>query len=110
MWSLLLQCKLVGKARDVCAALPMDVAEDYNIVKQTIQRAYALVPEAYRQRFRSSVKAAGQTYVEFAREKSVLFDRWCNATDSVNVHQIRELILWGKLKSCLDGFIVYLRE
>ena len=111
MWSLLLQCKLVGKARGVCAALSMDVAEDYDTVKWTIQRAYALVPEAYRQRFRSSVKAAGQTYVEFAREKSVLFDRWCNATDSVNVHQIRELILMEEFKSCLDErVVVYLNE
>lgn len=111
MWSLLLQCKLVGKARDVCAALPIDQSLDYDVVKQTIQRAYALVPEAYRQRFRSSVKTADQTYVEFAREKSVLFDKWCTATNALNAHQIRELILLEEFKSCLDErIVVYLNE
>ncbi len=47
----------------------------YDAVKAAILRAYELVQEAYRQRFRSHKKSFSQTFVEFAREKGVLFDK-----------------------------------
>lgn len=47
VWSLLLQCKLVGKAQEVCASLSIDESLDYYTVKATVLRAYELVPEAY---------------------------------------------------------------
>ncbi|CAI5657199.1 unnamed protein product [Oreochromis niloticus] len=77
VWSLLLQCKLVGKAQEVCTALSLEDSLDYDIVKAAVLRAYELVPEAYRQKFRGLRKTATQTYVEFAREKKTLFDKWC---------------------------------
>ena len=42
-------------------------------------RAYELVPKAYRQKFPRLRKQGYQTYVEFAREKETLFDRWCTS-------------------------------
>lgn len=84
VWALMLQCKLTGKAQDVCASLSLDESVQYEAVKNAILRAYELVPEHYRQRFRTTKKAASQTYVEFVREKGMLFDRWikaCKVTD-----------------------------
>lgn len=78
VWSLLLQCKLVGKAQEVCASLCIDQSLNHEIVKATVLRAYELVPEAYRQRFRQSQRAANQTFVELARKLSAPFDKRCH--------------------------------
>ena len=43
----------------------------------SLLKAYELVPEAYRQKFRNASKLQNQTHVEFARQKENLFDRWC---------------------------------
>ena len=68
-WTLLLQSGLVGKARAVYSALSVEESSQYDIVKLSILKAYELVPEAYRQRFRNTKKTEKQTYVEFGREK-----------------------------------------
>lgn len=101
VWSLLLQCKLVGKAQEVCATLSIDQSLNYEIVKTTVLRAYELVPEAYRQRFRQCQRAANQTFVEFARKKSALFDKWCQASKVLQFDQLRELVLLEEFKNCL---------
>ncbi|KAF0045953.1 hypothetical protein F2P81_002482 [Scophthalmus maximus] len=77
VWSLLLQCKLPGKAQVAMAALSLEESLNLESVKSTILRIYELVPEAYRQKFRSHRKSQNQTYTEFAREKGVLFDKFC---------------------------------
>jgi len=51
-WTLLLQSVLVGKAIEVNSALIVEQCSDYNIVHQAILKAYELVPEAYRQKFK----------------------------------------------------------
>lgn len=71
VWRLLLRCKLVGKAQEVCTSLSIEESLDYDVVKATVIFAYELVPEAYHQNFRSCEKSANQTYVEFARDKTV---------------------------------------
>ncbi|XP_035851648.1 uncharacterized protein LOC118493913 [Sander lucioperca] len=110
-WSLLLQCKLVGKAQEVCASLSIEDSLDYKILKKTVLQAYELVPEAYRQKFRNSEKTANQTYVEFVRDKSVLFDKWCQACNVKTMAEIRELILLEEFKKCLpERIVVYLNE
>ncbi|XP_072557069.1 uncharacterized protein [Paramormyrops kingsleyae] len=111
LWSLLLQCKLVGKAQEVCSALALEQSLDYDIVKATVLRAYELVPEAYRQNFRNLPKSASQTYVEFAREKAVLFDKWCGASGVFTFDQLKELVLLEEFKNCVpDRVVVYLNE
>ena len=47
------------------------------MVKMSILKAYELVPEAYWQKFQNTKKTEKQTYVEFGREKEMLFDLWC---------------------------------
>ena len=44
VWSLLLQCKLSGKAQEVVAALSLEDSLLYEVVKTTVLRAYELVP------------------------------------------------------------------
>lgn len=48
----MLQSVLTGKAAEVYSALGVTESSDYEHVKSVILRAYGLVPEAYRQRFR----------------------------------------------------------
>ncbi|KAK0152465.1 hypothetical protein N1851_006016 [Merluccius polli] len=61
-WPLLLQCVLVGRAQQVYSSLSVDQSADYEGVKGAILRAYELVPEAYRQRFRRYRKTDRQTF------------------------------------------------
>ncbi|XP_067261173.1 uncharacterized protein [Chanodichthys erythropterus] len=111
VWPLLLQCKLTGKAQEVCAALTLEDSLNYDVVKTTILRAYELVPEAYRQRFRTHKKSTSQTFVEFAREKGMLFDKWCTSNKVSDFQALRELILLEEFKGCIpDRVVVYLNE
>lgn len=76
VWPLLHQCKPVGKAQGGCAALTLKDSLVYDRVRSAILKAYELVPEAYRKHFRSLRRPPTQTFLEFAREKGILFDRW----------------------------------
>lgn len=111
VWSLSLQCKLVGKAQKVCSALPLQQGLDYYSVKAAILLAYELVPEAYRQRFRGARKQPTQTYVEFAREKEMLFDKWCTACKSTDFAPLHESMLLEEFKNCMpDRVVLHLNE
>lgn len=79
VWPLLLQRVFVGKAQDAYASLPPDLSLDYEQEKAAVLRAYELVPEAYRQKFRRFKRTYNQIYVEFGREKEAPFDRWCQS-------------------------------
>jgi len=50
--------------------------EKIETVKELILKAYELLPEAYRQKFREAKKRDDQTRIEFARDKEQLFDKW----------------------------------
>lgn len=111
VWSLLLQCKLIGKAQEVCSTLSLEESLKYESMKSAILRAYELVPEAYRQKFRGHKKNSTQTFVEFARDKGILFDKWCTASKVRDFNELRELVLLEEFKGCLsDRVVVYLNE
>ena len=112
VWTLLLQSSLVGKAREAYSALSVDQSSEYDIVKTAVLKAYELVPEAYRQKFRANKKSGAQTYVEFAQEKQTLFDRWCGSKEiNGNFEKLRQLILLEEFKDCLPTDIkTYLDE
>ena len=67
-WVLLLQSVLVGKAQEIYGSLSVEQSFNYEHVKEAILKAYELVPEAYRQKFRNYLKYDSKTHVEFARE------------------------------------------
>ena len=76
-WTLLLQSVVICKAREIYTQLSLEQSSDFDKVKELILKAYELVPEAYRQKFRNCRKENDQTYIEFARTKEQLFDSWC---------------------------------
>ena len=64
-------------------------------------RAYELVPEAYRQKFREMRKRSDQNYTEFAQKLSVQFKRWCTASEIESEEALRQLILIEQFKNGL---------
>lgn len=103
IWATLLQTVLVGRAADIYSALSIEDASDYEKIKNAILNAYELVPEAYRQKFRKYKKFERQTYVEFAREKEDLFDRWVRAKKIDDYEKLRQLILIEEFKQCVPN-------
>ena len=55
-WTLLLQSVIIGKARERYTQLTVEQSSSYDTVKELILKAYELVPEAYRQKFRNCKK------------------------------------------------------
>lgn len=56
-------------------------------------------------------KSASQTYVEFTREKSVLFDRWIKACKATDYESLRELLLIEEFKNSVpERTALYLNE
>uniref|UniRef100_A0A1A8V3F6 Uncharacterized protein n=1 Tax=Nothobranchius furzeri TaxID=105023 RepID=A0A1A8V3F6_NOTFU len=107
VWSLVLQCKLSGKAQVVMTSLSIPDSMDYEKGKSAVLNSYELVPEAYRQKFRAlKHKATGQTYVEFAREKVCLFEKWLSASKAETAEELKELILMEEMKRCLPERVV----
>nr|XP_054769551.1 uncharacterized protein LOC129277390 [Lytechinus pictus] len=98
-WTLLLQSVCVEKAAKVYSSLFEMQSCDYAAVKETILNAYELVPEAYRHKFRNMQRQSGQTYVEFAREQEMMFDKWYRSlkVDKDFVH-LREVVLLEEFK------------
>ena len=101
---MLLQSVLLGKAREIYTQLTVEQASSYDTVKYLILKGYELVPEAYHQKFRNSIKARNQTYVEFARTKEQLFDRWCSSQKVGNDHdRLRQVVLIEEFKRCIHS-------
>ena len=105
-WTLLLQSVIIGKAREIYTQLTVEQSSSYDTVKELILKAYELVPEAYRQKFRNSKKENEQTHVEFARTKEQLFDRWCSSKKIGSDHEkLRQLMLVEEFKRCINSDI-----
>lgn len=97
----MLQSVFTGKAQAAYSALTERESRDYNTVKDAVLKAYELVPEAYRQRFRSWRKAEKQSHVEFARDLCKHFNRWCSALDVTTYEELCDLILLEQFIDCV---------
>ena len=98
-WTILLQKAFVGKAREIFAQLSVEQSQKYEYVKDVVLRGYQLNPEAYRQKFRNCQRDISQTFVEFARVKEQLFDRWCHSKKvNKDFEKFRQLILIEEFK------------
>ena len=98
-WTILLQKAFVGKAREIFAQLSVEQSQKYEYVKDVVLRGYQLNPEAYRQKFRNCQRDINQTFVEFARVKEQLFDRWCHSKKvNMDFEKLRQLILIEEFK------------
>ena len=98
-WTILLQKAFVGKAREIFGQLSVEQSQKYEYVKDVVLRGYQLNPEAYRQKFRNCQRDISQTFVEFARVKEQLFDRWCHSKKvNKDFEKLRQLILIEEFK------------
>ncbi|XP_033100281.1 uncharacterized protein LOC117103773, partial [Anneissia japonica] len=105
-WTLLLQSGLTGKAQEVFACSSDAVTDDYFKIKESILSAYELVPEAYRQKFRKLKRVPDQSFVEFAREKEMIFDRWYRSLHQENnFDNLREVLLLEEFKRSIPSEI-----
>ena len=69
-WTLLLQSVVIGKAREIYTQLPLEQSSDYDKVKEVILKAYELVPEAYRQKFRNCRKENDRRMLNLLEQKN----------------------------------------
>ena len=105
-YTILLQSALKGKASETYTALSPEQTSDYQFVKESILKAYQLIPEAYRQKFRNYKKEGDKTHVEFGREKERLLDRWCDSEEiKKDYERIRQMFLLEEFKNCVHPAI-----
>lgn len=110
-WTLILQSQLTGKAADAYSSLSIDVSKDYQVVKATILRAYALLPEAYRQQFRKLRKNQRESYTDFSRELQETYFQWLRASKTKTIGDLNELILVEQfMESCPNDLRQYLLD
>ncbi|XP_027132202.1 uncharacterized protein LOC113745020 isoform X1 [Larimichthys crocea] len=99
--TLMLQCVLTGRAQEAYAALNDTESKSYSAVKSAVLRAYELVPEAYRQRFRTWKKGENQSHLEFVRDLNLHFTRWYSASDVNDFEGLCELMVLEQFKSSI---------
>ena len=93
------QSVLVGKAQEIYGSLSVEQSSNYEHVKEAILKAYELVPEAYRQKFRNYLKYDSKKHVEFAREKENLFNRWCHSKEvGQEFEKLKQIVLLEEFK------------
>ena len=111
-WSMLLQTVLTGKAQRAYATLLTENCADYDLVKAAVLKSFELVPEAYRQKFRTQRKTENQSYVEFLREKENALDKWCDSKRiDGDAGKLRQLILAEEFLNCVPEEVrVHLSE
>ena len=101
-WSMLLQTVMTGKAQRTYATLSTENCADYDLVKAAVLKSFELVPEAYRQKFRTQRKTENQSYVEFLREKENALDKWCDSKRiDGDAGKLRQLILAEEFLNCV---------
>ena len=110
-WPILLQSVLIGKAQRTFVALSRTQCADYDIVKAEILKAYQLVPEAYRRKFREGQKRPEQTYVEFSSVKREAFEQWLRSQGVTDFSGLCELILLEEFQTCVSREVsIFLHE
>ena len=76
---LLLQSVLVGKGQIAYSSLNTEDSQSYDIIKNEVLKSYQLIPEAYRQKFRTCAKLDSETFSEFGKKLEINLDKWCHS-------------------------------
>uniref|UniRef100_A0A674PKP9 SCAN box domain-containing protein n=1 Tax=Takifugu rubripes TaxID=31033 RepID=A0A674PKP9_TAKRU len=71
----------------------------YQCVKAAVLKAYELIPEHYRQTFRTWKKTEKQTHVDVARELISLCNRWCTAVGVKTFQELFDLVVLEQFKN-----------
>ena len=94
-----MQSVLVGKAQEIYGSLSVEPSYNYEHVKEAVIKAYDLVQEAHRLKFRNYLKYDSKTHVEFAREKENLFNRWCHSKEvGQDFEKLTQMVLLEEFK------------
>jgi hypothetical protein len=100
-WTLLLSTVFTGRAAQAHAAVSEGQCTDYKIVKAAVLQAYEMVPEAYRQRFRESRRAPGQTYAMWGRDLVLNLQRWTRASKVASQEDLEQLVLFEAVRNAV---------
>ena len=90
-WAFKLAPQLTGKAQQAYAALPVDEAKDYSLVKAAILHRYDINAETYRQRFRTATKSRDESYRELVVRLQDLLQKWTK--ECTTMDELRERIV-----------------
>uniref|UniRef100_A0A674MSI3 SCAN box domain-containing protein n=1 Tax=Takifugu rubripes TaxID=31033 RepID=A0A674MSI3_TAKRU len=83
----------------------------YQCVKAAVLKAYELIPEHYRQRFRTWKKTEKQTHVDVARELISLCNRWCTAVGVKTFQELFDLVVLEQFKNIVpERIATYINE
>lgn len=109
--ALMLQCVLTGKAQEAYSAVTAADSQDYAKVKAAVLKAYERIPEYYRQRFRSWKKGPKQSHLEFVRDLTTCFSRWCASAEVTDFESLWELVILKQFKDSVpERVAVYISE
>ena len=108
-WVYKLAANLVGKAQEAYAALSLEEAKNYNMVKEAILRRYDITDESYRQRFRLVKKKSEESYRELATRLADLAEKWLK-TYQTRAELLDQVVLEQFLKSLPDEVRVFVKE
>ena len=107
-WTWLLQPKLTGRASIVFSNLE---SFEYDFVKKAILDAYSVTPESYRKKFRSYTKPEKYTFLEFAKEKLRLFNKWLQTSEVSTFKDLVNCVVLEEFKRKLPfSTLVFLEE
>lgn len=105
IWAALVQSKFTGKAAQVATRLDVTYSKNYEIVKETVLRSYALVPTAYQLKFRQMKKHFKQSWADFIWEKEDLCNKWFTAKNISSVEECKHLIVMEEIKNSMPSNI-----
>lgn len=75
-------------------------------MKDAVLKAYELVPEAYRRRFRGWRKGERQTYVEVLQELTSHFNCWCTSLGVDSFESLFDLVILEQFRNIIPERLI----
>ena len=102
-WVVKLAPQLTGKAQQAYAAMKVEDAGTYRLLKEAILRRYDISEETHRQRFRDAERKDSESVSELAVRITDLFLKWTKSCKSID--EIRDLMVMEQLLHTLPSEI-----
>ena len=77
---------------------PIELAENYDYVKELFMRKYQLNPEKLRQKFFNIRRLPNQTWADFVYQLTIYFEGWTEGMKAVDVKSLKNLMILNQLK------------
>ena len=91
-WPALVQSVLKGKGRTASLALDNIQSTAYDVVKETVLKAYQLTSEYYQNKFRNTKNEYNMSYTEYAHVTERLLDHWLESAEVEDFQGLKEQI------------------